>query len=258
MKENITAKTTMHTSNFFQGYYQHVDVNSILIIDTNGVIIDVNQSFTNHFGYTNSDVSGRHFSMLFTKEDIANGKPQQELRRVLTHNQAQDENYIVDKAGHEVMCIGECVLVSDGEGNNYIVKDIINLQSKKQVQIFLKETGELLKQMFAYSKGVAMMVLDTSLKVQQVNGDFLRIFGLHEPPMQGSRMVNIAHTFWQAETLKKELSRSLVENKPMVNKDFPFVSNGEKLIIRINSKIISEGDGINRKIFLVIQLLPAD
>jgi len=57
---------------------------------------------------------------------------------------------------------GESLLVMGLNDDKYIVKDIVNLQSKKQFELFLRETAELLERVFESSKEISIMILDGS------------------------------------------------------------------------------------------------
>jgi PAS domain S-box-containing protein len=249
----------MNTSQFFSDYYHNVEVNSIMILDSDGNIVDVNRSFTQNFGYRNEEIKGKHFRILFSEKDSEAGKPQQELKTVFSRGQCYDENYIVDKRGHAIWCTGESVLVSGEDGKKFIVKDIINLQSRKQLRLFLQQTDELLERIFDSSKEVPMIVLDASLKVQKVNDAFLRLFDLSDAPPKNCRLADISHPFWKNGNLKAELSKILVSNEPLRAKAFSLeTASGEKKVVHLDSKVIDQPLGSGRKIFIILTEQPVN
>src|SRR5215218_10170102 len=130
----------MDTAPFFEYYYNNAEVNSILILDSSGTVLDVNKAFTQNFGYNKEDIKGKKFTILFIEKDRENHKPDHELETVLSTGQSHDENYVVDKNGNAIWCTGESLLAIGKNGEKYIIKDIINLQAKKQLQLFLKNT----------------------------------------------------------------------------------------------------------------------
>jgi PAS domain S-box-containing protein len=243
----------MNTARFFEPYYNNAEVNSILIMDTAGTVLDVNKSFTTHFGYSNDDIRGKNFNLLFTASDKEKGKPQLELTTVTAKGQANDENYIVNKEGDAVWCTGESLLVEGEDGENYIVKDVVNLQSKKQVQLFLNDTEELLERIFHSSKEVAMMILDGSLKIQKVNTAFLHLFEIKEAPESGSRLADLPHSFWDGEGIRNELRQSLVNNSALKDREFFINTRVEKKKLKLSSKIIDRRLGLGRNLFIIIE-----
>lgn len=183
------------SGSFFNSYYNNAKVNSILVMSCEGVILDVNQAFTNNFGYSNEDVRGHNFSLLFTEDDRLNELPELELKNVAATGQANDENYVIDKQGLSIWSLGESILVSDSEGSDYIVKDIINLQAKRNVEFFLTETEELLEKIFESSKEIPMIVLDGGMKILKVNRPFLNLFDIAEQPPEGGRVAELPNAF---------------------------------------------------------------
>jgi PAS domain S-box-containing protein len=146
------------------------------------------------------------------------------------------------------------MLVADIDGKDYIVKDVVNLQAKKQLHLFLMETEELLERIFESSKDVIMMVLDGSMKIVKMNNAFLTLFELEQAPPFGSRLSDIPHPFWQQPEIKKDVSSIIINNQPIKRKEFYFqTQTGENKRIRLDSRIIEGQNGSGRKIFILIE-----
>lgn len=243
----------MDTSRFFDSYYNNAEVNSILIMDTDGTVLEVNRAFTNNFGYSNDDIRGKHFSLLFTRQDQERRKPESELSSVITKGQSHDENYVINKAGKAVWCTGESMLVEGEGGEQYIVKDIINLQAKKQLQLFLRDTEELLERIFESSHEVPMMILDGSLKIQKLNAAFMTLFEIEETPEPGSRVADLEHPFWNNEDLRNELRQVLVNNEPLRSREFSIEKAARERKIRLSTKIIDSRIRVGRTLFVIVE-----
>ena len=134
----------MDTTLFFDSYYDHAELNCLLKMNCDGTILGVKKAFTKNYGYTNEDIFGKNFSILFNERDREVHKPELELQTVMAFLQAHDEHYVVDKKGKAIWSIGEAVLVNSEDGKQFIIKDIVNLQFKRQLQLFLTETEEVL------------------------------------------------------------------------------------------------------------------
>ncbi len=244
----------MNTSGFFAHYYNNAEVNSIMIMDLAGMVLDVNKSFTANFGYSNEDIQGKHFSLLFNESDKEKGIPHMELTTVAAKGQSHDETYIMNKEGEAIWCTGEALLVEGDDVEKYIVKDVVNLQAKKQVQLFLNDTEELLEHIFHYSKEVPMMILDGSLKIQRVNAAFLRLFEIKEAPAEKSRIADLPQPFWNDEGIQNDLRQMLVKNKPLKERQLVFDTQAdERKTILLSSKIITRPPGLGRTIFIIIE-----
>jgi len=244
----------VNTSAFFNPYYNNAKLNSILIMDCKGVIFDVNQAFTTNFGYSINDLKGQNFNILFTEHDRKKKLPELELETVTASGQAQDENYIVDKEGLEVWALGESLLVSNEEGEKYIVKDIINLQGKKQLQLFLNETEELLERIFESTKDLSIMILDSRMKIIKANRAFLHLFEISDAPLAGSRLSDLHHPFWSNAEIKKEIRDIIINNQPLRHREFLLETRrGIKKTVKFDSQIIESKTGMGRKIFIMIE-----
>ena len=80
----------MDTTLFFEYYYNNAEVNSILIMDSGGVVLDVNRAFTQNFGYDKEEIKGKNFTVLFVEKDKEEHKPEHELNRVLSTGQSHE------------------------------------------------------------------------------------------------------------------------------------------------------------------------
>ncbi len=225
-----------------------------MIMDDEGNVLDVNKAFTNNFGYNKEDIIGKNFSIFFTASDKEKNKPRVEVETVVSKGQAADDNYVIDKNGHAIICTGETILAYGNDGEKYLVKDIVNLQSKKQIQLFLTGTDELLERIFESTKDMAMMILNGSMKVQKVNSAFLHLFELEKTPEGDSRLSDLDHPFWNNAEVKNELRKIVVTNVPVNQKDFLLdTAEGKKKTVRLDSKIIDRPYGMGRKIFIILE-----
>jgi PAS domain S-box-containing protein len=249
----------MDKHNFFEAYFNNAQVNSIIILDSNGIILEVNPAFTNNFGYVTEELKGKNFRELFNSTGKEKNIPEQELEIALKTGQANDESFLIDKNGNEVWCSGEAVRVPGVQGEQYIVKDIINLQARKQVNLFLNDTEELLERIFEASKDIPMMILDGSMKIQKVNTAFLDFFEISKPPKTYNGLSSLNHPFWVRPEVRSEISNVVVKNKPMKGKMFQYqTKSGEQKTLLLDSKVIYLQPEKGRKIFIIIDHMTAE
>ncbi|QVM94660.1 PAS domain S-box protein [Pseudomonas sp. SORT22] len=88
----------MHASRFEQLVQTVVDY-AIYMLDLEGHVVSWNAGAQRIKGYRAEEVIGRHFSMFFTPEDCADGKPARLLERALSTGGAQDEGWRQRKDG---------------------------------------------------------------------------------------------------------------------------------------------------------------
>ncbi len=73
---------------YFESLFDNAVENNVLLMDKNGIIIAINDAFTDCFGYNSEDLLGKHARTLFTPEDRAKGKPEDEISEALKTGQA--------------------------------------------------------------------------------------------------------------------------------------------------------------------------
>ena len=248
----------MNTTTFFDHYFNNAQVNALLILDGQGTILRINPSFTRNFGYTSEQLTGQSFSRLFTEADRLAGKPAKELKEVRNQGQSADENYIIDARGLPLWCAGEAILVTDPTGIVYIIKDVVNLQAKKQLQLFLQDSADILETIFEVSADLPMMILDSSLKIEKVNTPFLGLFDLRQPPVPGTRLSQLEHPFWQGPEMRKEIRELLVTREPFRSRLMMIeLSSGTHTPVRLDSKIIERPNAGPKKILIILETLEA-
>ncbi|HMG81506.1 MAG TPA: ATP-binding protein [Ferruginibacter sp.] len=174
---SLTKKVDVQSFDFFKPLFSSAKQNTVILLDTNGKILDINPAFTGSFGYSR-EVIGMNFSMLFTEEDQQKDRPQIELSTVLDKGQAYDNNYLVNKSGKIVWVSGESLLVKNDNGDKCIVKIIQDIHEKKEADesiIRLNETNESILK----SIEDMVIVLDSDMNVTKANHAFYKLFHLN-------------------------------------------------------------------------------
>ena len=106
----------INTLGFFEGIFKHAVENSILILDVNGKILDVNKGFMNAFGYKKSELVNKNFEILFTDADRADNKPMLEIKAALLKGAKSDNNYLLNKEGLPIWVLGESLSATNDAG----------------------------------------------------------------------------------------------------------------------------------------------
>ena len=78
---------------------QEVKDYAIFLLDQKGRIISWNAGAQRLKGYTADEIIGKHFSVFYSKEDLANKKPERELRTAETEGRVEDEGWRLRKDG---------------------------------------------------------------------------------------------------------------------------------------------------------------
>ncbi|HWB28680.1 MAG TPA: PAS domain-containing protein [Chitinophagaceae bacterium] len=242
----------LKTSAFFDSFCKNAKHNAVLIMDTKGIILEVNNAFLTSFGYTQEDVLQKNFSILFTNEDRNMNKPGRELERALLEGSGSDDNYLVQKSGTPVWVNGESILVKDEDDISFIIKIIHNIEAQKQLERFLLQSNDFIDTIFESITDRGLIVLDSGIKVIKVNSKFAEMFGLNKLPAEGSRVGDLGHPFWNSAEIKQVLRNILVKDEPVTNMLMSYTSgNAGEINIALTSRILHT-TSMDKRILLVV------
>src|SRR5664279_44121 len=131
---------------YFELLFRNCRVNALMQMNQNGHILRINAAFTELSGYTRDELTGKHFSILFTEQDRLLQKPAKELENVLQTGQGDDKNYFLHKSGQHRWVSGESILVDGAKGEKIILKIIQNIRQEKEFELSLERAGILRQQ----------------------------------------------------------------------------------------------------------------
>ncbi len=243
----------INTSSFFDSFCKNAKHNAVIIMDTDGIIVQINQAFTTSFGYDPEDILQKSFSVLFTEEDKKKNKPELELQMVITQGSGSDDNYIVQKSGKFNWVNGESVLVTGEDGTRNIIKIIHNIEAQKQLERFLVESNDFIETILESITDRGLMILDKELKIIKVNGKFVEMFNLPGYPAEGSRLSGVDNPFWKSNEVKQLLRDVVVKDQLFQKVKIAYSFHEDIRMIELSSKFLHSFT--ETRILLVTQLL---
>jgi two-component system CheB/CheR fusion protein len=92
---------------------------AIITLDKDGRVMSWNKGAHNIFGYTEQEMLGQKTVRLFVPEDVANGVPEDELRRASEDGRAEDERWHLRKDGTRFFCSGVTTPLRNGDFYGY-------------------------------------------------------------------------------------------------------------------------------------------
>ena len=99
VRERKAVSEKTQTERQFQLLVQGITDYAIFLLDRNGNITTWNPGAQRIKGYTAAEIIGRHFSIFWTEEDRAAGKPQEALETAAREGRFESENWRVRKDG---------------------------------------------------------------------------------------------------------------------------------------------------------------
>ena len=89
---------------------------AIYMLDPTGHVVSWNAGAQRIKGYRADEVIGRHFSLFFTPQDCADGRPERLLRQALEQGVAQDEGWRVRNDGTQFWALAALDVIRDDQG----------------------------------------------------------------------------------------------------------------------------------------------
>jgi len=242
----------INTLGFFDGIFKHAVENSILILDVEGKILDINKGFMKAFGYKKSELIGKNFEILFTVVDREANKPAIEIKTALAKGNKSDNNYLLNNEGLPIWVLGESVSATNKEGEKYVVKIIQNINTQKKMEGFLIESDEFIHTIFDSVKDTAFVILNSELRIVKTNKVFLKLFDLTKSETEEVKLAKINNSFLKSPEVRKEITDVLVTRNVMKNVPFNYTNAAGKIKkIFITSKLM-ENLNAGKTILLVI------
>jgi PAS domain S-box-containing protein len=95
---------------------ENVADHAIFMLDAEGTITEWTEGAQRVKGYAAEEVAGRHFSMFYTPEEVASGKPERLLEQAAREGRAEREAWRVHKDGGRLWANEVVTAVRDAEG----------------------------------------------------------------------------------------------------------------------------------------------
>lgn len=119
---------------------KNVRDHAIFTLDKTGRITTWNIEAELILGYSENEVLGKNFSLIFTADDIENGLPQEELRLAREQGRAEDERWHKRKNGELFWALGIVTPSHDAQGvHNGFSKILRDITDRKRMEEALKD-----------------------------------------------------------------------------------------------------------------------
>jgi PAS domain S-box-containing protein len=99
MEQHLLSRQARSVREGFQLLVQNVKEYGILTLDADGKVVTWNDGVTRIYGYDSSDILGKHYSLFYTSEDIAEGLPEENLKETISRGQFEGEGWRLRKDG---------------------------------------------------------------------------------------------------------------------------------------------------------------
>jgi diguanylate cyclase (GGDEF)-like protein/PAS domain S-box-containing protein len=166
---------------------------AILMLDTEGRVVTWNLGAQLLKGYQEEEIIGRHYSVFYSPDEIAAGKPKRQLELVAAAGRLEDEGWRVRKDGSQFWAnvVITAVLDPDGTlmGYGKITRD---LTERRLAEEQLRVAEEQFRCSFE-DAAIGMMIVDLDGRYLQVNDAFCAIVGHPRATLVGLHRESITH-----------------------------------------------------------------
>ncbi|MEO5783829.1 MAG: PAS domain-containing protein, partial [Ginsengibacter sp.] len=232
--------------NYFEALFSETEQNTVLLLDKEGIIKQVNTAFTKGFGYADDEIIGKHFRILFTEEDQKKGMPENELSNVLQKGQCMDNNYLVNKNKAITWVSGESILVKNDKGEISILKLIQDIHSQKEYELSLQSSNEFNESILSSIEDI-VVVLSSEMKIIKANRAFSKLF-IQVPNMEALNFSDIIKPYDSKGDLQNKILLTINTGKGFVNKEMEIQTlDGDKKVFNISCSPMED----NRNVLLV-------
>jgi two-component system cell cycle sensor histidine kinase/response regulator CckA len=156
-----------HAADLFHLLVESVSEYAIFILDPAGCVVSWNPAAERIFGYRAEEIISKHFSCLFTPEDISTGEPSQTLEHALQNGNYVKETRRVRKDGSVFCAVTTVSDLKDSFGNHSGFAEVTrDITERKLAQQALEKERDLSAAILGSLPGVYYMYDET--------GHFLR------------------------------------------------------------------------------------
>jgi len=158
---------------------------AIFQLDPEGRIQTWNPAAERMKGYSGDEILGRHFSRLYTPEDLANRKPDLELESAKQTGRSEDEGWRLRKDGSRFWAHVTISAVRDRNGTllgfTKITRDDTN---RRKAEEALRHSEEHARMLFEFSPDAAL-VCDAEGRIREANARVESLFGYKRDELLG-------------------------------------------------------------------------
>lgn len=228
-------------SDYFDSLFNNARENSVLLFDESGIILRINEAFTKCFGYSESDIVGQSARILFTKEDEADGMFEKELKKVLSKNQASDNNYLVNKDRTITWVSGESLLVHKSDGTRLILKVVQNIHALKESEFKVRSANNFNESILGSIED-AVIVLDHHMQMLQTNPSFWRLFNENGSIVPLTHFTTFIKPFDKSGVLSDAIEDVVSRQKNFSNRQYElYTREGEKKTFDVTCQLMETG-----------------
>ncbi len=189
---------------------------AIFMLDPQGRVLTWNAGAERIKGYTEDEIVGQCFSRFYTPEDLAAGKPAEELRKAAEAGRVEDEGWRLRKDGSRFWANVVITAIRGKDGNLAgFTKVTRDFTERNRAEEALRASENRFRSLFEFSPD-AIVTSDMSGRIREVNGRVEEFFGYSRAELIGQSIdVLVPERFRQAHPAHRRQYASQPRMRPM-------------------------------------------
>ena len=199
----------------FRVLVQNIRDYAVMMLDPQGRVTAWNEGAARLKLYSEEEIVGQHFSIFYPPEELAQGRPEQEIRTAEAEGRSEVEGFRVRRDGSRFWVNEIVTAIRDDEGRlRGFAKISRDLTETKRIRDALSESEERYRLLVENVRDYAIFMMDGAGRVVTWNPGARRIFGYEEAEIIG-RDGSILFTPEDQATgeHEKELGTALAEGR---------------------------------------------
>ena len=166
---------------------------AIFLLDTEGRVMTWNAGAERIKGYVETEIVGRHFSIFFSAEDFAAGKPERLLTEALARGRVELEGWLTREDGSRFWAHTVITPHRDAAGALLgFTKITHDITERRTAELALRESEERFRNAFEHS-GIGMAIVGLDGRWLRVNRALCTIVGYQGPELLAKTFQDITH-----------------------------------------------------------------
>ena len=166
---------------------------AILMLDTEGDVATWNAGAQRLKGYTAKEILGRHFSVFYPPEDVADGKPERELQIATAEGRLEDQGWRIRKDGSRFWADVVITALRDETGSlrgfGKVTRDVTE---RRRAENQLRAAEEQFRRSFDDAP-IGMTIVGLDGRYLEVNDAFCAILGHPRETLIGLARQSVTH-----------------------------------------------------------------